>query len=187
MLREGVPKATRKQAWRVLSAALGWAASSNTAPSGAPPSLRSCKKTSPSGARRSRPSGAPSALDFIIPRDLAGPEHGVRDPRTGAYHFSENQARAWGERFSHPPSRKQPNNPSSSRSSAPPPTPCAAAASPCACAPRTHKPSPASAAPAYAHSASATPTRSRTSVATDHARRTLSGVPREPNKPNAKR
>jgi hypothetical protein len=29
MLREGVPKATRKQAWRVLSAALSWAASSN--------------------------------------------------------------------------------------------------------------------------------------------------------------
>jgi hypothetical protein len=29
MLREGVPKGTRKQAWRVLSAALSWAASSN--------------------------------------------------------------------------------------------------------------------------------------------------------------
>ncbi len=29
MLRQGVPKATRKQAWRVLSAALSWVASSN--------------------------------------------------------------------------------------------------------------------------------------------------------------
>lgn len=38
-------------------------------------------------------------LDFIIPGDLAGREHGTRDPRTGACHFSENQARAWGERF----------------------------------------------------------------------------------------
>jgi hypothetical protein len=37
-------------------------------------------------------------LDFI-PGDLAGPEHGARDPRTGACHFSENQARAWGQRF----------------------------------------------------------------------------------------
>ncbi len=32
MLREGVLKATRKQAWRVLSAALGWAASSQLVP-----------------------------------------------------------------------------------------------------------------------------------------------------------
>jgi hypothetical protein len=32
MLREGVPKATRKQAWRVLSAALGWAASTQLVP-----------------------------------------------------------------------------------------------------------------------------------------------------------
>ena len=39
------------------------------------------------------------ALDFIIPGDLAGPEHGVYDPRSGACHFSENQARAWGRRF----------------------------------------------------------------------------------------
>jgi hypothetical protein len=34
------------------------------------------------------------ALDFIIPGDLAGREHGAHDPRTGACHFSENQARA---------------------------------------------------------------------------------------------
>jgi integrase len=39
------------------------------------------------------------ALDFIIPGDLAGPEHGVYDPRSGACHLSENQARAWGRRF----------------------------------------------------------------------------------------
>ncbi len=38
-------------------------------------------------------------LDFIIPGDLAGPTHGERDPRTGACHFSENQAGGWGQRF----------------------------------------------------------------------------------------
>jgi integrase len=38
-------------------------------------------------------------LDFIIPGDLSGPEHGVSDARTGACHFSENQARSWGARF----------------------------------------------------------------------------------------
>jgi integrase len=38
-------------------------------------------------------------LDFIIPGDLAGPTHGERDPRTGACHFSENQASGWGQRF----------------------------------------------------------------------------------------
>jgi len=43
-----------------------------------------------------RPVGA---LDFIIPGDLAAPGHGALDPRTGACHFSENQARAWGQRF----------------------------------------------------------------------------------------
>jgi hypothetical protein len=52
-------------------------------------------------------SGHPAgALDFIIPGDLAGPEHGARDPRTGTCHFSENQARAWGERFFHPRRRE---------------------------------------------------------------------------------
>jgi hypothetical protein len=44
--------------------------------------------------------------DFIIPGDLAGPEHGVRDPRTGACHFSESQARAWGARFFTPAVKK---------------------------------------------------------------------------------
>ncbi len=33
-------------------------------------------------------------LDFIIPGDLNGPGHGAIDPRTGACHFSENQARS---------------------------------------------------------------------------------------------
>jgi hypothetical protein len=51
------------------------------------------------------------ALDFIIPGDLAGPEHGVRDPRTGACHFSENQARAWGERFFTPAVEKAAEQP----------------------------------------------------------------------------
>jgi integrase len=222
MLREGVPKGTRKQAWRVLSAALGWAASSNLVPeihtngcSFAPEprgnirrSMRSggtgyepgprrhgplvpawalspqaveairaqileraerhrgilarrdamvvslqyglCArnqevwglrwsslqsgfawvlevlsngrldewgKTAHSTQRRTsipptlqedlaewrqalKATGRPvQAHDFIIPGDLAGAEHGVHDPRTGASHFSENQARAWGQRF----------------------------------------------------------------------------------------
>jgi hypothetical protein len=38
-------------------------------------------------------------LDFIIPGDLAGARHGMREAHTGACHFSENQARAWGARF----------------------------------------------------------------------------------------
>jgi integrase len=38
-------------------------------------------------------------LDFIIPGDLSGPGHGALDYRTGACHFSENQARSWGARF----------------------------------------------------------------------------------------
>jgi hypothetical protein len=41
-------------------------------------------------------------IDFIIPGDLAGPEHGVRDPRSGACHFSKSQARAWGRALLHP-------------------------------------------------------------------------------------
>lgn len=45
-------------------------------------------------------SGHPTReVDFIIPGDLAGSQHGVRDPRTGACHFSESQARSWGQRF----------------------------------------------------------------------------------------
>jgi hypothetical protein len=37
--------------------------------------------------------------DFIIPGELNGPGHGALDHRTGASHFSENQARSWGARF----------------------------------------------------------------------------------------
>jgi integrase len=51
------------------------------------------------------------ALDFIIPGDLAGPVHGARDPRSGACHFSENQARAWGQRFFTPAVKKAAEQP----------------------------------------------------------------------------
>ena len=37
--------------------------------------------------------------DFIIPGDLAGAQHGIRDPSTGACHLSEGQAHSWGRRF----------------------------------------------------------------------------------------
>ena len=45
-------------------------------------------------------------LDFIIPGDLSGAGHGALDPRTGACHFSENQARSWGARFFTPAVKK---------------------------------------------------------------------------------
>ena len=47
-----------------------------------------------------RHSGHPAReFDFIIPGDLSGAQHGVRDPRTGACHLSESQARSWGAGF----------------------------------------------------------------------------------------
>jgi hypothetical protein len=50
-------------------------------------------------------------LDFIIPGDLAGTQHGVRDPRTDACHFSENQARSWGARCFTPAVKKVAEHP----------------------------------------------------------------------------
>jgi integrase len=40
--------------------------------------------------------------DFIIPGDLGGGQHGARDPRTGAVHFTANQAGKWGPKFFKP-------------------------------------------------------------------------------------
>jgi hypothetical protein len=37
--------------------------------------------------------------DFIIPGNLTGAEHGIREPSTGACHLSNGQARSWGARF----------------------------------------------------------------------------------------
>jgi integrase len=37
--------------------------------------------------------------DFIIPGDLSGTQHGIRDPSTGAGHLTESQAHSWGRRF----------------------------------------------------------------------------------------
>jgi hypothetical protein len=45
-------------------------------------------------------------IDFIIPGDLAGAQHGIRDPHTGARHFSDNQARRWGQSFFTPAVKK---------------------------------------------------------------------------------
>ena len=51
-----------------------------------------------SGIAQSR--GHPARdVDFIIPGDLAGARHGVRDPRTDACHVTQNQASSWGSRF----------------------------------------------------------------------------------------
>jgi hypothetical protein len=42
-------------------------------------------------------SGRPAReVDFIIPGDLTGAEHGVRDAETGACHLSKSQAKLWG-------------------------------------------------------------------------------------------
>jgi integrase len=40
--------------------------------------------------------------DFIVPGDLAGQRFGIRDPETGAWHMSTNQAKKWGPRFMKP-------------------------------------------------------------------------------------
>jgi hypothetical protein len=40
-----------------------------------------------------------SEHDFIIPGDLAGAQHGIRDPSTGACHLTEGQAHSWSRRF----------------------------------------------------------------------------------------
>jgi hypothetical protein len=37
-------------------------------------------------------------IDFVIPGDLTGPGNGVREPDTGARHFSEDQAKSWRRR-----------------------------------------------------------------------------------------
>jgi hypothetical protein len=54
-----------------------------------------------------RHSGHPAReFDFIIPGDLSGAQHGVRDPHTGACHFTDSQARSWGRRLLHPGRRE---------------------------------------------------------------------------------
>jgi hypothetical protein len=45
-------------------------------------------------------------VDFIVPGDLTGAGRGVRDAPTGACHFSERQAKAWGRRCFAPAVRK---------------------------------------------------------------------------------
>jgi hypothetical protein len=41
-------------------------------------------------------------VDFVIPGDLGGTDYGVIDERTGACHFSGNQADKWGPKFFKP-------------------------------------------------------------------------------------
>jgi hypothetical protein len=50
-----------------------------------------------------RAAGHPARdVDFIVPGDLAGSQHGITDPNTGAVHFSGNQAEKWGPKFFKP-------------------------------------------------------------------------------------
>jgi hypothetical protein len=47
-----------------------------------------------------RQAGHPARdVDFILPGDLAGTRHGIRELQTGACHVSEGQAHSWGARF----------------------------------------------------------------------------------------
>jgi hypothetical protein len=41
-------------------------------------------------------------VDFVIPGNLAGTEHGIGDPGTSACHMSRNQAQKWGPRYMRP-------------------------------------------------------------------------------------
>jgi integrase len=43
-----------------------------------------------------------SEQDFVVPGDLAGEQFGIRDPDSGAWHMSTNQAKKWGPRFMKP-------------------------------------------------------------------------------------
>ena len=46
---------------------------------------------------RLRQHGYPTrGVDFVVPGDLAGEGFGIRDPRTGAWHMSGNQAKSGG-------------------------------------------------------------------------------------------
>jgi integrase len=49
---------------------------------------------------------ATRACDFIIPGDLAGAQHGVRDPASGACRVTASQAHSWGGRFFTPAVKK---------------------------------------------------------------------------------
>ncbi len=121
------------------------------------------------------------ALDFIIPGDLAGREHGTPDPRSGACRFSESQARAWDQRFFTPAVEKAAEQPEMFAISR---------RDPLLAAPRRHLPAPTRrgstnrrqrAAPACGCSPTTTPTRPRTSAAMAHVQLTQSGAPHAPN------
>jgi hypothetical protein len=59
-----------------------------------------------------RSAGHPARdVDFIIPGDLTGVQHGIRDPHTGACHFTDSQARSWGARFFTPAVKKAAQRP----------------------------------------------------------------------------
>jgi hypothetical protein len=65
-------------------------------------------------ALRSR--GQPARdIDFIIPGNLAGARHGVRDPETGACHFGEEQAKMWRRRHFAPAVQKAAEHPDHAR------------------------------------------------------------------------
>ena len=50
-------------------------------------------------------------IDFIIPGNLTGAHHGVREPKTGACHFSEQQAKTWRQRYFTPAVEKAAERP----------------------------------------------------------------------------
>jgi hypothetical protein len=119
-------------------------------------------------------------IDFIIPGDLAGKQHGSREHHTDACHLTATKRKRGAANSSRQRSGRQQHSPSSCTSPVPRPTRCDAAASRCGCALRTPRPSPASAARAYRCSAATTPMPSRTYAATDRAPSTPSGAKRAP-------
>jgi len=68
---------------------------------------RGCEDLAEWRAALQRSEHSACELDFIIPGDLAGVQHGTRDPRSGACHFSESQARSWGTRLFTPAVKKE--------------------------------------------------------------------------------
>lgn len=54
-------------------------------------------------------------IDFIIPGNLTGVHHGVREPETGACHLSEQQAKTWRQRYFTPAVKKAAEQPELTR------------------------------------------------------------------------
>lgn len=115
-------------------------------------------------------------IDFIIPGDLTGPSNGVREPDTGARHFSEDQAKSWRRRsFAPAVQAAADEHPELARILGATPYALRRGGIRYACASRTHKRSRGSAAPVCKCSTSTTPSPSRIYGASRHVQPMSSG------------